>query len=84
MKITNLSLSIKTEKLITKSSFAIDVDQGLSLQHKAISSKYFYDDIALCCKLNPFSTSKEKEFFSINFSVLIDNDKFVIFILILC
>jgi L-histidine N-alpha-methyltransferase len=45
MKITNLSLSIKTEKLIAKNSFSIDVDQGLSLQHKAISSKYFYDDI---------------------------------------
>jgi L-histidine N-alpha-methyltransferase len=45
MKITNLSLSIKTEKLIEKNSFSFDIDQGLSLQHKAISSKYFYDDI---------------------------------------
>jgi len=45
MKITNLSLSIKTEKLIAKNSFSIDIDQGLSLQHKTISSKYFYDDI---------------------------------------
>lgn len=45
MKITNLSLTNKKDKLNTKNSFSEDVDSGLSLKNKAISSKYFYDDI---------------------------------------
>ena len=45
MKITNLSLTNKKDKLNTKNSFSEDVGYGLSLKNKAISSKYFYDDI---------------------------------------
>ena len=46
MKIIDLS-NIQTKPKNTKriNSFAEDIDKGLSLKNKAISSKYFYDDI---------------------------------------
>ena len=46
MKIIDLS-NIQNKSKNTKriNSFAEDIDKGLSLKNKAISSKYFYDDI---------------------------------------
>ena len=46
MKIINLS-NIQTKPQNTKkiNTFAVDVDKGLSLKNKAISSKYFYNDM---------------------------------------
>ena len=45
MKIIDLS-KIQNKSKNTKriNSFADDIDKGLSLKNKAISSKYFYDD----------------------------------------
>ena len=45
MKISDLSLLKKIKISACKTSFANDIDNGLSLKNKAISSKYFYDDI---------------------------------------
>ena len=45
MKITNLILTPKKNNSDIKNTFACHVKKGLSLKNKAISSKYFYDDI---------------------------------------
>ena len=44
MKITKLYLLNKKKIQDIKTSFAKDIDKGLSSKNKAISSKYFYDD----------------------------------------
>lgn len=44
MKITKLYLLNKKKIQDSKTSFAKDIDKGLSSKNKAISSKYFYDD----------------------------------------
>ena len=40
--LSNIQTKPKNAKIIN--SFAEDIDNGLSLKNKAISSKYFYDD----------------------------------------
>ena len=46
MKIIDLSnIQNKSKNIKRINSFAEDIDKGLSLKNKAISSKYFYDDI---------------------------------------
>lgn len=44
MKITNLQIDTKKNNYSKADTFLRDVDKGLSLRHKALSSKYFYDD----------------------------------------
>ena len=45
MKITNLILTPKKNNSDIKNTFACHVKKGLSLKNKAISSKYFYNDM---------------------------------------
>ena len=44
MRIINLEQSKKKQKVSKLNTFTIDVENGLNLKNKAISSKYFYDD----------------------------------------
>ena len=44
MKITNLN-QIDYDNTACNNMFSVDIEKGLSLKNKALSSKYFYDDI---------------------------------------